>query len=419
MKLISSTLISWNEPWFFLIRIRTLKGWLWRIAIAIAVAVTMFVAMYFLDNGRFGLTEAVAVALACGGLILLLLDRGNIQREVTVKDDCIIVNSASGNLWFETFKFKDIESIQLMRPEEWSHSVGGMLIDANDDMFLVAVPQKVNLDTLANILYRQDLLVSLTGWEPPDHDTRHSVMDDLELDPDKAVGFVKTESLEGSEPRLLTPMQIAVQLVIALGPLLVALGLAIWAGIHLYQNWDTTDWINRSLIGVGALAAVVLGFIYLIQIGQFIAAAYGIGQAKKAMQRRSLAPFSGLEDDLVTVELFSREKWTAVTAMADDFGFLQIDRPQRLIRFEGNKNRWTLPFGALKTCRIEESIVGSEGNENVEKRYYVVLSAADEDSEDEWEYGFIYTRTEIGRDTYEKRYERSKLFYTQMADALE
>ena len=39
--------------------------------------------------------------------------------------------------------------------------------------------------------------------------------------------------------------------------------------------------------------------------------------------------FSGQEHDLVTVELFPREKWTVVAVMAEDFGFLQIDRQQR------------------------------------------------------------------------------------------
>ncbi|MEO2018644.1 MAG: hypothetical protein ABGZ53_30190 [Fuerstiella sp.] len=136
-----------------------------------------------------------------------------------------------------------------------------------------------------------------------------------------------------------------------------------------------------------------------------------------SLQRRSTSMFSGLEDDLVTVELFSRDKWTSMAITENDFGFLQIDRQQRRLRFEGNRNRWTLPFGALTACRIEESIVGSEGNENAERRYYVVLAARQEEDE-EWEYGFIYTRTEIGGDSFERRHDRAKLLFTQLADAI-
>ncbi|MEQ9408291.1 MAG: hypothetical protein RIK87_11220 [Fuerstiella sp.] len=399
------------------IRIRNARGWLLRLAIALAVVVVMFLATYFLDNGRFGLLEASALSLACGLVILLLMDKGNIQREVTVKDDCIIVNSAMGRTWFETFKLEKIDSVQLMRPEEWDYSVGGMLVDHGDDVFMVAVPQKVSLDTLANILYRLDLAVSLTGWAPSDSDTRVQVKDELPLQAENAVGAIGNQVLEGEEKPLVTPVQIAVQLMIALGPLLLALIAAIVAGVYLYQNWGALTALDKSLIGGGAFAGLVLAFLFMIRIGQYIAAAYGIRVAKAAMQRRVGALFSGLEDDLVTVELFPREKWTSAAAMSSDFGFLQIDRQQRLLQFEGNKNRWTIPFGALKACRIEESIVGSEGNENAERRYYVVLAAAQEDGED-WEYGFIYTRTEIGGDSHERRFERAQLLFTQLADAV-
>jgi len=117
------------------------------------------------------------------------------------------------------------------------------------------------------------------------------------------------------------------------------------------------------------------------------------------------------------VELFERESWTKVTAMAVDFGFLKLDRDRKQLRFEGNKNRWTMPLSALQTCRIEESIVGAEGEQGAEKRYYVVL-AADKSDGTLWEYGLIYTRTEIGKDEYEVRHERAKLLLNQLAEIM-
>ena len=416
MKLFSSTQIAWNEPWFFLIRIRTLNGWLKRIGLGLLIAVITFSAMYFTGAGRFGLTESLSAGLLAGLVILLILDKGNIQREVTVKDDCIIVNSASGTAWFETFKFPYIRSVKIVRPNEWEYWVAGMLIDHGEDVFMVAIPPKVSLESLANILHRLEVAVTLSEWEPTETDARLQVKDDLEIDPSQAVGAIDVQPLEEGEPALLSPFHLGVQLVIALGPLLLVLIAGIFAGIHLYRNWSDLSILDKCLIGGGPLVGLVLAFLYLIRIGQFISAAYGVNVAQASMQRRPNAIFSGLEHDLVTVELFAREKWTAVAVMADDFGFLQIDRRQRLLRFEGNKHRWTLPFGALKTCRIEESIVGSEVNENSERRYYVVLSA--EDGNNDWEYGLIYTRTETGSDTYEKRYDRSKLLFSQLVDAI-
>ena len=44
------------------------------------------------------------------------------------------------------------------------------------------------------------------------------------------------------------------------------------------------------------------------------------------------AMFSGTEDDLVTVELFDRQSWTATIAKSSDYGFLRIDRPRAASR---------------------------------------------------------------------------------------
>ena len=63
--------------------------------------------------------------------------------------------------------------------------------------------------------------------------------------------------------------------------------------------------------------------------------------------------------------------------------------------------------------------MGSEGNENAEKRYFIVLSADQEEEEEEWEYGLLYVRTEIGHDSHERRYDRSKVLFNQLAEAID
>lgn len=100
MKLFSSTQISWSEPWFFLISIREVWGWRRRILLAIAIAALMFVGTYFFGGGRFGLPESIGISIVCGLVLVSLLDVGNLQREVTIKEDCIIVGSTIGQSWF-------------------------------------------------------------------------------------------------------------------------------------------------------------------------------------------------------------------------------------------------------------------------------------------------------------------------------
>ena len=187
-------------------------------------------------------------------------------------------------------------------------------------------------------------------------------------------------------------------------------------GVVLYRHWTVMSVLAKILYGGGALLAIVVAFLYLVKIGQFISARYGIHAARNRLPTRPNAMFSGMEDDLLTVEIFERESWTATVSRASDYGFLRIDRQQAKLVFEGNKFRWTLPTSALIACRIEESIVGSEGNPKAEKRYYVVLVAAKNGGT--WEAGMVSTRTELGNDTAESRYKRAQLLFTQLAEVV-
>ena len=60
--------------------------------------------------------------------------------------------------------------------------------------------------------------------------------------------------------------------------------------------------------------------------------------------------------------------------------------------------------------------MGTEGDTSAERRYYVVIEAAK--SGESWEAGMVYTRTELGSDTPESRYQRARLLFTQLAEAL-
>ncbi|MFC1596559.1 hypothetical protein ACFL5Q_01250 [Planctomycetota bacterium] len=415
MKMFSSTQISWSEPWFFLLRIREPRGWRRWLLLAIGFSVLVFLAIYFFAPAR-GLPSAIGISLACGFVLVALLDVVNIQREVTVEEDCIIVNSAGGR-WFETLKFDSIEGVRLMRPEQWNRPWGAMVIGlGGEDEFLLAVPNKVSLETLANILHRLGVAVILPGWAPSESDTRIGTHDELELDPAAAQGEVSIQPIGDQEPPLITTSQAIVREIPGLGPLFLALIAAIAVGVYLFLNWSDTSVLGRCLYIGGALIAIVVTFLYMIMVGQFLAAAYGVRVARRNLRTRPNATFGGVEEDLVCVEIFDRESWTKVLSMSADYGLLKIDRQQSRLLFEGKKFRWSLPISALIGCRIEESIVGSEADTAAQRRYFVVIEAAKGD--ETWEAGMVYTRTEMGTDTSESRYKRAQLLFTQIAEAV-
>lgn len=411
MKLISSTQIAWSEPYFFLIRLREPWGWRRRGLVGLAVAMVMFLAIQFTCQGRLGTLEAIGVSLAAGAVILLLLDAGNIQREVTIKEDCIIYNSVGVSHWMGSFKLADIHQINLMRPEDWNRPWGAMLIRTANDGFLLGIPNKIELETVANVLHRLGVQVQLEGWMPSETDTRMQVMQEVELSPEAAAQSdpARIWPVGADEGRLSPPLHTAVAIVLALGPLLAALLSLIAAGVYVAMRWSALGGLEIGLILGGAFAALVIGFLYLVLVGQFLAASYQIGVARKVLRTRPQVCVQGTDDDLIPVEVFDRSAWTSSIVKSSDFGFLQIDSGRRVLRFEGDKNRWEIPAGALSACRIEEAIVGSEGTPNPEKRYYVVLAL--DHAGEPWEAGLVHSRTELGNDNSQSRYVRAEALF--------
>jgi hypothetical protein len=415
MKLISATQMAWSEPYFFLIRLREPWGWRRRGLIGMAVATVMFLAIQFTGQGRLGALEAIGVSLACGAVILLLLDAGNIQREVTIKEDCIIYNSVGVTHWMGSFKLPDIHQIHLMRPEDWNRPWGAMLIRTADDGFLLGIPNKIELETVANVLHRLGVQVQLEGWTPSETDTRMQVMQEIEFSQEAAAqsGPARIWPVGADEGRLSPPLHTAVAFVLALGPLVAALFGLIGAGVYIAMNWSALGGLEIGLILGGALAVLVIAFIYLALIGQFLAARYQIGVARTVLRSRTQVCVQGADDDLIPVEVFDRCAWTSSIIKSSDFGFLQIDSGRQALKFEGNKNRWEIPAGALVACRIEEAIVGSEGNPGAEKRYYVVLALDHVGAP--WEAGLVRSRTELGNDNSQSRYERAEALFGRIS----
>jgi hypothetical protein len=418
VAIFSSTQISWSEPWFFLLRIRERPGWIKRLILALVIALVMFVAMFF--GGRhaaLGLPQTIGLALLCGFTLVLLFDVPNLQRDVTIKEDCVIVGNSFGRGNFSTFEFKHVQSVELLRPEDWNRPWGAMLLELPDDVFLTAVPRKVSLTMIADILHRLEVPVALRGWEPSAADTRIQVQDELVIAPESVRGVAAIRPVEPGEPKLTPLACMAVQIAVALGPAVLSLIGLIAAGVYVAMGWKTLPLGTKLLAGGGAFAAFVVSVAWLIYIGQFIANKYAVGVGEKQLRLRVGSLYRGDETDLIPVEVFDRTAWTSVLAKSIDFGFLQIDRPRRLLRFEGEKNRWEIPANALTTLRIEQSHVGSEANQNAEKRYFVTLAA--QHNGEPWEVGFTQTRTEIGSDGTAKRSARAQNLFREIASTLQ
>ncbi len=384
--------------------------------LSLGISAVMFVAMWFGGRQALGLVGVAGVSLLAGFTLIALLDVSNIQREIAVYDDQIICNSAVSNWYFQVFKFKDIHRVQLMRSGEWGHPGNVMLIHLANTTFLCGVPGRISLDSIANILHRFGVEVILNGWRPSDSDTRIQVKDELIIPENRVHGEASLQEVGTGEPKLNSPVSMTGEVILAIGPLIIWLIATIATGVYVYQNWNQLSGLHLGLIAAAEFGVFYAGLYFLINIGQFLSARYAVGFARKQMKTRSNTILSELNDELCPVSILSRDTWTTVVARPLDFGFLQIDRSSRKLRFEGNRKRWEVPLSAVSGCRIEESHVGTEGNQKAEKRYLVVINSVVDG--EPWEAGMIYARTEVGRDTPESRHAHARTLYLQLAEAI-
>jgi hypothetical protein len=425
MKLFAKTEISWNEPLLFVLRLRRRKPWIVRGLIALGIAAILFAAMYFSRRPAFHLGSALGVSVMAGLVLVLLPDLAFFQREITIKSDGILCYGSVGPVTTSAeFPFTQVQSVDLVRPEDWGRPrpamllhrlgirmpgadgrpYGAMLVYSTDDSFLIAVPHKVDLATVANVLHRLGVSVQLADWSPSESDTRIQVRDEVVLSPQAAkhAAPARIWPVTEQDGRLSPTTATVVSFIIALAPLAVSLLGALAAAVYVIVNWNAVGTLNKVLIGGGALAAPVISLVYLILVGQFLASRYLIRVGQNRLRVRPNSLFNADAYGLIPVEVYDRTAWTSLFSKSVDFGFLQLDPRDRMLRFEGDKQRWNLPAAALTTCRIEEAHVGSEGNQQAEKRYYVVISV--EHDGQPWEAGMIRTRTRFGNDGRDQRY---------------
>lgn len=418
----STTLLSWTEPMFFPLRFRTLGQWLMRLLIMLAIAAVCAAGLQWLGRGNPLATDVMA-GLMLGGVLVLIPDLFLMQRDLWIDEEAVHCHINGGKVAFSRkFPFSTIHRIELIRPEDWERSPGrnlsGMLIHFDDQtQALYGIPKSKKLATIATILHRQGVHVSLQDWEPTTADTRVRVEDEISLaDLQATTQDAVFLPLPAEEPKL-NPL--GVQIIGGLlggGPLLVALIAMIWGYVHLWRFWRELSVLWKCLYGFGSFGVFILGFLFIVLIGQFVENAYRIAKGRENLRTRLNPLVDGDDEDVFPVVLYNREMWSNVISRSADFGFLQVNRRRRAIVFEGDKERWTIPLTALTVARMEEAAVGKEGSEPSEIRYFVVIGTLRDGKP--WEIGLSRPRTQWGSDGAEPRKSRTRQLFDELRTAI-
>ena len=416
----SKTLLSWYEPFFFVSRLRTLSGWLWRLVWVIGIAVVMFLLVHFLAvKNKPSLATEIGISLLIGVVLTLIPDVVNSQREITVTEEAIDWEAKGGKIRFSgSFPHSQTARVEFLRPGEWEFKFGGMRVILPDGQwYIFGVPNRKKLETIATIMTRLGITATLSGWEPTTDDTRTRIADEVSLASLPAsTRDAVFQSIPSEEPKLRTTPGSVLAGLVGGGPLLLGLLGMIGTWVYLGMYWGQLASQQKWIVGVAGVAGFILSFMFIMLIGQYIEKAMLISTAQNQLRTRTSPLVDAEADDVYAVSVYRREIWSKVTAWADDFGFLQVNRRKRAIIFEGDKERWVIPITALTVLRIEEALVGKEGNESPEIRYYVVLGTH-RDGE-EWEIGMIWARTKWGNDNGPARRERMGVLFDELRTAV-
>lgn len=76
---------------------------------------------------------------------------------------------------------------------------------------------------------------------------------------------------------------------------------------------------------------------------------------------------------VIFVELVPRANWTRMMLeTATDIGFLLLEEGRAEVLFEGDAERMRIPYGAILSCKVEETVI-AEGTGSQMKYYFTVL----------------------------------------------
>jgi hypothetical protein len=394
----------WNEPWFFLHRIRTARAWfLFSLFLSfVVVAVAVGIAMMAPANKPPSPLTIIGLSLGVSAALWWILDGTDSRRQAVLFEDSIVVGGDMGKYSTPTtYRLANIPGAAIVMPEESQWPVPALYFVYEGQEQAIGIDRSVSLPRLAQAIHDAGVPIRLNGWTP-NQDNEFARSFSWSVDENSIQPTAVIEQLPADTVGFITPGGIALAIVRQCWALGTWLALASVAGYYAYQNWN-----QLGLIQLGLGFALVLGGLWLAaQITDRFASASsskGLGR----MVKNQIAKRRGVDvdlngPDLVPVEIFTRDQFDKTIQKILEMGYIQPDRTRSRIVFEGKKERWRLPSNSIRSLAIEEVQCGTPGQSAMGSlNYYVVIRFATSDGEKEL--GLRYADRDYGDVTDTKR----------------
>lgn len=142
-------------------------------------------------------------------------------------------------------------------------------------------------------------------------------------------------------------------------PLVVGLLIVIAQIVALVMTWSALGMLGRLLMFAGIFAVIVGTLAFAARYADDLPIRLQRRWLIAAIRRRSMPLFDPEDADAVCVELVPRKNWGKVMFNnAEEIGYAKVDARRRLLLFEGDHQRWSIPAGSIESCEMDEFCIG-------------------------------------------------------------
>jgi hypothetical protein len=365
----------WNEPWFFGWRVRHWRSWLALVALLLLTVGVTAAALYFFMPKRPPLLNIVWISLGVAFLLWAFIDGPFMRRSATLDADSLYIIGDFGKFSrHEQYKLAGIQLAVIRRAEELKWPFPALFFLCNGEEVVVGINRGISLSRLASAMHALNVPVQLEGWDPRAENEFARTFRIEVADPAAVRPTARIEQIDPSEPKLWTPIGMAIAIVKQCWAGALAIAVIVGAVIHLYRNWRAL-----GLVDVVLSILIPIGVMYLAGVftERFATASTSstLGKYARNQIRRRRNVALNIEDDKVhPVEIFHEDQFAKAIQHIHEMGYIEVNIERQQLMFEGKKERWLLPADCLRSLSIEEVQVGAAGDAAFGAiNYYVVI----------------------------------------------
>src|SRR5262245_1730840 len=166
MNLFGKRAFAWNEPLFFLQKIRTWQDWFTIGGPLVGIGLVISIVLLFAGNSWL---TSLSLGLGLGFLAWFAIEFGAWQRRAELDESGIHVYAGGGKLEMQWhYPLPLLNEVIVSRKGERDPRFAVLHFRHEGKFAAIGLPDEIRLERLALALHRLHVPVSMSGWRPPE-----------------------------------------------------------------------------------------------------------------------------------------------------------------------------------------------------------------------------------------------------------